>query len=132
MRKRGGGGGGGRGRHRRDGGGRGKRRSKEEEEHRQMKMLERESKEISSLNQRVVEEAPDVGDTEREKRKFTELALSQYTQQALRAGKFKRMTQIQRCAIPHALAGRDVLGAAKTGSGKTLAFMIPSPKNKEA
>lgn len=35
------------------------------------------------------------------------------------------MTEIQLAAIPHALAGRDVLGAAKTGSGKTLAFLIP-------
>ena len=29
-------------------------------------------------------------------------------------------TDIQAAAIPHALAGRDILGAAKTGSGKTL------------
>lgn len=43
----------------------------------------------------------------------------------LAKAKFKRMTQIQRVAIPHGLAGRDVLGAAKTGSGKTLAFLIP-------
>jgi len=35
------------------------------------------------------------------------------------------MTLIQRAAIPHALAGRDILGAAKTGSGKTLAFLVP-------
>jgi ATP-dependent RNA helicase DDX10/DBP4 len=34
-------------------------------------------------------------------------------------------TEIQAAAIPHALAGRDILGAAKTGSGKTLAFVIP-------
>eukprot|EP00605_Chrysophyceae_sp_TOSAG23-4_P000715 GSChrysophyteH1.ASY1.ANO1.799.1 assembled CDS len=34
-------------------------------------------------------------------------------------------TEIQAAAIPHALAGRDVLGAAKTGSGKTLSFIIP-------
>eukprot|EP01105_Mastigella_eilhardi_P025125 TRINITY_DN6726_c0_g2_i1.p1 TRINITY_DN6726_c0_g2~~TRINITY_DN6726_c0_g2_i1.p1 ORF type:complete len:767 (-),score=232.55 TRINITY_DN6726_c0_g2_i1:5-2005(-) len=35
------------------------------------------------------------------------------------------MTPIQRATLPHALAGRDILGAAKTGSGKTLAFIIP-------
>ncbi len=35
------------------------------------------------------------------------------------------MTDIQKKTLPLALAGKDVLGAAKTGSGKTLAFLIP-------
>lgn len=34
-------------------------------------------------------------------------------------------TEIQMAALIVALAGRDVLGAAKTGSGKTLAFIVP-------
>ena len=34
-------------------------------------------------------------------------------------------TPIQRGAIPHALAGRDVLGLAQTGTGKTAAFGLP-------
>ncbi|GJS47405.1 DEAD-box ATP-dependent RNA helicase 32, partial [Tanacetum coccineum] len=38
---------------------------------------------------------------------------------------FKNMTSIQRASLPHALCGRDILGAAKTGSGKSLAFIIP-------
>lgn len=37
----------------------------------------------------------------------------------------RSLQPIQVAAIPHALAGRDVLGAAKTGSGKTLAFLVP-------
>jgi ATP-dependent RNA helicase DDX10/DBP4 len=35
------------------------------------------------------------------------------------------MTDIQQRAVPLALKGKDVLGAARTGSGKTLAFLIP-------
>lgn len=56
---------------------------------------------------------------------FAELPLSIATQTGLLHAKYKRLTAIQRAAIPHTLAGRDVLGAAKTGSGKTLAFLIP-------
>lgn len=58
-------------------------------------------------------------------RNFDQLPLSSATQEGLRTCKYKAMTAIQRSAIPHALAGRDVLGAAKTGSGKTLAFLVP-------
>src|SRR6185436_2226740 len=34
-------------------------------------------------------------------------------------------TPIQDQAIPHALAGRDLVGIANTGTGKTAAFLIP-------
>ncbi|KAK7963963.1 ATP-dependent RNA helicase MAK5 [Apiospora saccharicola] len=39
--------------------------------------------------------------------------------------KFGKPTKIQKAAIPHILAGHDVIGKASTGSGKTLAFGIP-------
>ena len=35
-------------------------------------------------------------------------------------------TPIQRQAIPHLIAGRDLLGVAQTGTGKTAAFALPS------
>ena len=34
-------------------------------------------------------------------------------------------TPVQAAAIPHVLAGRDVLAAAQTGTGKTAAFALP-------
>ncbi|RUP49761.1 hypothetical protein BC936DRAFT_141543 [Jimgerdemannia flammicorona] len=56
---------------------------------------------------------------------FSELPLSIRTQEGLKRANFIELTDIQRKAIPLALAGRDILGAAKTGSGKTLAFLVP-------
>ena len=58
-------------------------------------------------------------------RTFAELPLSIVTQRGLAACGYVELTPVQRAAIPHALAGRDVLGAARTGSGKTLAFVVP-------
>ncbi|EAN90628.1 putative ATP-dependent RNA helicase [Trypanosoma cruzi] len=56
---------------------------------------------------------------------FNQLPLSQRTQLGLERGGYKRMTPIQSDALHLALAGYDVLGAAKTGSGKTLCFVVP-------
>lgn len=50
-------------------------------------------------------------------KKFDELPISEYSKQGLREAKYVTLTAIQRAALPHALCGRDVLGAAKTGSG---------------
>lgn len=58
-------------------------------------------------------------------RTFDELPVSQYMKDGLKKAKYVTLTAIQRAALPHALYGRDILGAAKTGSGKTLAFLIP-------
>ena len=52
--------------------------------------------------------------------------ISKPTIDVLSALKYNRATQIQSRAIPHALIGRDILGASKTGTGKTLAFLIPA------
>jgi ATP-dependent RNA helicase RhlE len=44
---------------------------------------------------------------------------------ALVAGGYTNPTPIQTQAIPHVLAGRDLLGIAQTGTGKTAAFALP-------
>eukprot|EP00925_Amoebophrya_sp_RCC4383_P006368 GSA25T00000828001.1 len=59
------------------------------------------------------------------KKFFSDLPISKKTVEGLKESKFVQMTTIQRAAIPHALAGRDIMGEARTGSGKTLAFMVP-------
>jgi superfamily II DNA/RNA helicase len=56
---------------------------------------------------------------------FNELGLSEKVLQAVEASGYTVPTPIQAEAIPHALAGRDVLGIAQTGTGKTAAFTLP-------
>ncbi|KAF2208943.1 hypothetical protein CERZMDRAFT_114272 [Cercospora zeae-maydis SCOH1-5] len=60
---------------------------------------------------------------------FAELPLSEPTKAGLKSSHFSTLTDIQSKAIPLALKGRDILGAAKTGSGKTLAFIVPVLEN---
>lgn len=56
---------------------------------------------------------------------FSELNLIDPILKALQAEGYTQPTPIQEQAIPHLLAGRDVLGCAQTGTGKTAAFAIP-------
>jgi ATP-dependent RNA helicase RhlE len=56
---------------------------------------------------------------------FSDLALIEPIQRALAAEKYSTPTPIQTQAIPHLLAGRDLLGIAQTGTGKTAAFGLP-------
>lgn len=57
--------------------------------------------------------------------KFSDLALDPRVLQAVSDAGYETPTPIQAQAIPHALAGRDVLGIAQTGTGKTASFTLP-------
>ena len=56
---------------------------------------------------------------------FTDLKLIEPLQRALRTEGYTTPTPIQAMAIPHILAGRDLVGCAQTGTGKTAAFALP-------
>jgi ATP-dependent RNA helicase RhlE len=56
---------------------------------------------------------------------FSDLNLAEPLKRALQAEKYSEPTPIQAQAIPHLLAGRDLLGTAQTGTGKTAAFALP-------
>jgi len=56
---------------------------------------------------------------------FQDLALVEPIRRALAEEGYAAPTPIQIQAIPHLLAGRDLLGIAQTGTGKTAAFALP-------
>ena len=56
---------------------------------------------------------------------FAELGLAAPLLKALAAEGYDTPTPIQAGAIPHVLAGHDLLGVAQTGTGKTAAFALP-------
>ncbi|WP_323011663.1 DEAD/DEAH box helicase [Castellaniella sp.] len=56
---------------------------------------------------------------------FGQFGLHPGIMQAIQATGYVSATPIQAKAIPIALSGRDVMGAAQTGTGKTAAFSLP-------
>ncbi|KAM5345214.1 hypothetical protein ACJ41O_011076 [Fusarium nematophilum] len=89
-------------------------------EQRQQKR-KREQEDLQKLEQRVDELDPKSDSI----KNFSHLPLSVPTASGLEASHFQVLTDVQARAVPLALKGNDILGAAKTGSGKTLAFLIP-------
>lgn len=57
---------------------------------------------------------------------FAALGLAPALLETLQQIGYREPTPIQREAIPHLLAGRDVMGQAQTGTGKTAAFTLPT------
>jgi len=56
---------------------------------------------------------------------FSALGLAPELLRAVSAQGYTHPTPVQREAIPHVLAGRDLLAGAQTGTGKTAAFVLP-------
>jgi ATP-dependent RNA helicase RhlE len=56
---------------------------------------------------------------------FKALGLHDRLVQGILATGYTAPTEIQARAIPHALAGKDIIGSAQTGTGKTAAFVLP-------
>jgi ATP-dependent RNA helicase RhlE len=57
--------------------------------------------------------------------RFEDLHLIEPLVRAVHSEGYSTPTPIQERAIPHVLAGKDVLGCAQTGTGKTAAFALP-------
>ena len=56
---------------------------------------------------------------------FSDMPLKPATKATIAKMGISEPTPIQEKALPHLMAGRDLIGQARTGSGKTLAFAVP-------
>jgi len=59
------------------------------------------------------------------KMSFKDLGLKDALLRAVREKGYTTPSPIQEKAIPHILAGKDVLASAQTGTGKTAGFTLP-------
>lgn len=57
------------------------------------------------------------------KMRFTDLELAPEVKAAVQVLGFLYCTEIQKLALPHAIAGKDLAAKAQTGTGKTAAFL---------
>src|SRR3990170_2399498 len=64
-------------------------------------------------------------ETAAENIKFSSLDLDPQILRAVEEEGYTEPTPIQVQAIPHVLAGRDLMAMAQTGTGKTAAFTLP-------
>ncbi|WYZ46081.1 hypothetical protein EsH8_IX_000306 [Colletotrichum jinshuiense] len=85
--------------------------------------LEKRKQQLQTIEE--LEKAVHDFDPKSEYKNFSELPLCEATRAGLEKSHFETLTDIQSRAVPLALKGHDILGAAKTGSGKTLAFILP-------
>ncbi|KAJ0161196.1 ATP-dependent RNA helicase dbp-4, partial [Colletotrichum tanaceti] len=85
--------------------------------------IEKRKQQLQTIEQ--LEKAVADFDPKGEYKSFSDLPLCEATKTGLDKSHFETLTDIQSRAVPLALKGSDILGAAKTGSGKTLAFVIP-------
>ena len=87
--------------------------------------VEHQPKGPSAAEVTLLEEVPAPAGQTGESQDFAGLGLAPALLQSVRDAGYVEPTPIQTQAIPHVLAGRDLLGCAQTGTGKTAAFALP-------
>ena len=88
--------------------------------------VKKEAEEIQLLEERIKKEFSSA-ESIAEYSKFVDLPITRRMVNNLTDAKFTTLTKIQRLAAPIAIAGKDILGAAKTGSKSS-----PSPAFRKA